>query len=49
MPSKIPLRQADIPVGVLKVMGKPIKPSEDEINKNPRARSAVLRVAEMMQ
>jgi 16S rRNA (cytosine1402-N4)-methyltransferase len=49
MPSKIPLRQADIPVGVLKVVGKPIKPSEDEINKNPRARSAVLRVAEMMQ
>ena len=49
IPSKIPLRQADIPVGVLKVMGKPIKPSEDEINKNPRARSAVLRVAEMMQ
>jgi len=48
-PSKIPLRQADIPVGLLKVVGKPIKPSEDEINKNPRARSAVLRVAEMMQ
>lgn len=46
----------DIPPGIpvtrdslsprLKLVGKAIKPSEDEIRMNPRARSAVMRVAE---
>lgn len=32
----------------LKAIGKPIKPSEKEININPRARSAILRIAEKL-
>lgn len=32
----------------LKSIGKPVKPSTDEINTNPRARSAILRIAEKL-
>jgi len=32
----------------LTLVGKPVKPSEDEISANPRARSAVMRVAEKL-
>lgn len=32
----------------LKTIGKPIKPSDAEVNDNPRARSAVLRIAEKL-
>lgn len=32
----------------LKIAGKPIYPGEDEVRKNPRSRSAVLRVAERL-
>lgn len=32
----------------LKSIGKPVKPSSEEINVNPRARSAVLRIAEKL-
>lgn len=32
----------------LKMLGKPIKPSLQEVNTNPRARSAILRVAEKL-
>ena len=32
----------------LKSIGKPIKPSVEEINDNPRARSAILRIAEKL-
>jgi 16S rRNA (cytosine1402-N4)-methyltransferase len=35
-----------LPAGTLKRIGKAIQPSEEEVAKNPRARSAVLRVAE---
>ena len=30
----------------LKIIGKPIRPSAAEIKRNPRARSAILRIAE---
>jgi 16S rRNA (cytosine1402-N4)-methyltransferase len=30
----------------LRLIGKPIRPSQDEVSRNPRARSAVMRVAE---
>lgn len=32
----------------LKTIGKPVKPTDSEINTNPRARSAVLRIAEKL-
>ena len=45
LPRGLPVRDADIDTS-LKLIGKAIKPSADEIAVNPRARSAVLRVAE---
>ena len=37
---------ADMRPPRLRVIGKPVRPSEEEIARNPRARSAILRVAE---
>ncbi len=45
-PGKLPIKEADITKGVLRKIGKAIKPGNQEIVQNPRARSAVLRVAE---
>ncbi|CEA02956.1 S-adenosyl-methyltransferase MraW [Pseudomonas saudimassiliensis] len=45
LPRGLPVRDADIHTS-LKLVGKAIKPSAAEIAANPRARSAVLRVAE---
>ncbi len=44
-PPGLPVRHAAIPVR-LKVIGKAMRPGEAEARRNPRARSAVLRVAE---
>jgi 16S rRNA (cytosine1402-N4)-methyltransferase len=46
LPKKVPVRAKDIPAAPIRVVGKAIKPSEAEVKRNPRARSAVLRVAE---
>lgn len=47
IPKGLPLREDQIQRNqTLKVIGKAIMPSEDEVEKNPRSRSAVLRVAE---
>jgi 16S rRNA (cytosine1402-N4)-methyltransferase len=46
LPSRLPLRAAELPPPRLKRVGKPITPSAQEIAANPRARSAILRVAE---
>jgi 16S rRNA (cytosine1402-N4)-methyltransferase len=43
---KLPIKEADIAKGVLKTVGKAIMAGEQEVQNNPRARSAVLRVAE---
>ena len=47
-PRKLPVRAADLPPPVLRLVGKPIFPSAAEIASNPRSRSAVLRVAEKL-
>lgn len=46
LPRNLPIRAAEIPQAKLKLVGKAIHASEQELALNPRARSAVLRVAE---
>ena len=49
IPKGLPLREDQIQRNQrLKVIGKAMMPSEDEIAQNPRARSAVLRIAERL-
>jgi 16S rRNA (cytosine1402-N4)-methyltransferase len=47
-PGRLPVKQADIETGVLRIIGKPVKASAKEVTENPRARSAIMRVAERM-
>lgn len=44
--TKLPLREDQIEQGKLMKLGKPYKPSAKELDWNPRARSAVMRVAQ---
>ncbi len=44
--ARLPIRDADLPKPTLSVIGKPIRPSHQEVSANPRARSAILQVAE---
>jgi 16S rRNA (cytosine1402-N4)-methyltransferase len=46
LPKGVPIRAKDIPPAELTPIGKAIKASEAEVRRNPRSRSAVLRVAE---
>ena len=46
LPANFPVRAADLPQPKMVNVGKAIKPSAAEVKRNPRARSAVLRVAE---
>ncbi|MAV26085.1 MAG: 16S rRNA (cytosine(1402)-N(4))-methyltransferase [Gammaproteobacteria bacterium] len=45
LPDGLPIRDEEVP-RVLRIVGKPMKPSDAEIGRNRRARSAVMRVAE---
>lgn len=45
-PGRLPIKEADIRKGILKKIGKAVKASDQEVIGNPRARSAVMRVAE---
>ena len=46
LPSRLPLRADQLPQPRVHLIGKLIRPGSDEVAANPRARSAVLRVAE---
>ena len=47
-PKSVPIRAADVPQGQLRLIGKATRASMAEVAANPRARSAVLRVAERL-
>ena len=49
LPSNFPVRAKDLPQPRLRAIGRAIKPGPAEIKRNPRARSAVLRIAERTQ
>ena len=45
-PGKFPVKEVDIAKGILKRVGKALKAGQQETGQNPRARSAIMRVAE---
>ena len=45
VPRGLPVREKDLPQSALKIIGR-IKPSDSEVSENPRARSAIMRIAE---
>ena len=47
-PKGVPVRAADLPAPSMRLVGKAIRASEAEVAANPRARSAVMRVAEKL-
>jgi len=47
-PKRLPLRAAELPQPRLRLLGKPVRASAAEVASNPRARSAVMRVAEKL-
>ena len=46
LPRGVPVRAKDLPEPHLRLVGRAIRPSQAEVDANPRARSATLRVAE---
>jgi 16S rRNA (cytosine1402-N4)-methyltransferase len=48
LPERLPVRARELPPAKLRIVGRPAKPSAEEIRANPRSRSAVLRVAEKL-
>ncbi|MFN3884824.1 MAG: 16S rRNA (cytosine(1402)-N(4))-methyltransferase RsmH [Rhodocyclaceae bacterium] len=47
-PKGVPVRAADLPAPSARLIGKPVRASAAEVTRNPRARSATLRVAEKL-
>ena len=48
VPKRLPLREHEMPRGSLRLIGKPVRPDQNEVQRNPRARSAIMRVAERL-
>jgi 16S rRNA (cytosine1402-N4)-methyltransferase len=46
IPARLPVREAERPRPKLKLVGRAVKSADADIAANPRARSAVMRVAE---
>jgi len=46
LPRNLPIRAAEVPQGKLNLIGKAVRATPLEVDANPRARSAVMRVAE---
>ena len=46
LPLRLPVRAADLPPPLLRLVGKPVYAGAEEVAANPRSRSAVMRVAE---
>jgi 16S rRNA (cytosine1402-N4)-methyltransferase len=46
VPARLPLRASEMPQPLVKLVGRAVRPTEQETTRNPRARSATLRVAE---
>ena len=46
LPERLPLRSRELPQPLMRLIGKAQRTGDDEIARNPRARSATLRVAE---
>jgi 16S rRNA (cytosine1402-N4)-methyltransferase len=46
VPRRLPLRASEMPQPALKLVGRAVRASAQETRRNPRARSAILRVAE---
>ena len=48
LPSKLPIRANEVNDATLRIIGKPVRPTDAEISANPRARSAIMRTAEKL-
>ena len=48
VPKRLPLRQSEMPRGELRLIAKPVRAGDLEVQQNPRARSAIMRVAERL-
>jgi len=48
LPPRLPLRARELPRPPLRLIGRAVRPSAAEVAANPRARSAVMRIAEKL-